>query len=882
MGKDRTGLRRRGEIVTTAEIDSKSGEANEERAEIKLDTMRYRIFKIFSSYRILILFSAVVCILQILVGVSFFHTVSHLTNSKSEVKTHQFEHLNKEAKVLDSRILPSDLSLSCNVTGKEAISAINRAKTHQCRQEIVDLVCALDKGDVYPTSLKRTCPSSVNKEKQGKHTGCFKDSFSTRILQGYLVKLKTQNSPTLCVGVCTKAGFSYAGVQYGVECFCGNSSPKTDLALDQKKCNTPCPGDPNQSCGGYLVMDVYETGLQPLAPPKLGSEKSETENPPVKIVYLLTVAGRASKQVYRLIRQIYSPDHYIFIHVDSRQEFMYRELQKLTTILPNLRMVKKRFSTIWGGASLLKMLLSAIKELVEMKDWTDWDFVLNLSESDYPVKTQNELVTFLSNNRDNNFVKGHGREPDKFIKKQGLDKTFYECDTHMWRLGSRTLPLGVQIDGGSDWICLNKKFAMHVIQSQDELLVGLKKVFSHTLLPAESFFHTVLRNSEFCQTYIDNNLHLTNWKRKIGCKCQYKAVVDWCGCSPNDFLPEDWAKLEGTRPRQLFFARKFEPIIHLGIINRVEEWSKNITLEESHSKHSYWQNVFHSEDSKGAVDVQSLEHLVKDEIDKLSTLKETVFQLQNIETIHTYSYKDELKGFLINYNAINFHTGAPSVKSELFIEHRPKLIMVAKAQTRLKHMAVGTEFDPKEQIFRNYLSLLNQDSKLALRISFSEGQTEILRFGWFDPHFNLVATSKTQLNDTSGKDSVNPVLSHPLLPGVWSVICVSNGHLVAKEQFLVNPIGGREIHSASSTIIHTDSSLEKFIQQDKLSGKDNVIDSDSRAAEFVKQFYIVVDKCSKDDIQDNLNKCSETEWSSFYPDPKSQIFGVDPQSGKLL
>ena len=116
MGKDRTGLRRRGEIVTTAEIDSKSGEANEERAEIKLDTMRYRIFKIFSSYRILILFSAVVCILQILVGVSFFHTVSHLTNSKSEVKTHQFEHLKKEAKVLDSRILPSDLSLSCNVT----------------------------------------------------------------------------------------------------------------------------------------------------------------------------------------------------------------------------------------------------------------------------------------------------------------------------------------------------------------------------------------------------------------------------------------------------------------------------------------------------------------------------------------------------------------------------------------------------------------------------------------------------------------------------------------------------------------------------------------------------------------------------------------------
>ena len=41
------------------------------------------------------------------------------------------------------------------------------------------------------------------------------------------------------------------------------------------------------------------------------------------------------------------------------------------------------------------------------------------------------------------------------------------------------------------------------------------------------FLDQVLRNSEYCQTYIDNNLHLTNWKRKQGCKCQYKAIVDW-------------------------------------------------------------------------------------------------------------------------------------------------------------------------------------------------------------------------------------------------------------------------------------------------------------------------------------------------------------------
>ena len=59
----------------------------------------------------------------------------------------------------------------------------------------------------------------------------------------------------------------------------------------------------------------------------------------------------------------------------------------------------------------------------------------------------------------------------------------------------------------------------------------------------QSFFHTVLQNSRFCADSADNNLHLTNWRRKQGCKCQYKHIVDWCGCSPNDFKFSDLEKL---------------------------------------------------------------------------------------------------------------------------------------------------------------------------------------------------------------------------------------------------------------------------------------------------------------------------------------------------
>lgn len=81
---------------------------------------------------------------------------------------------------------------------------------------------------------------------------------------------------------------------------------------------------------------------------------------------------------------------------------------------PNIKLTRNRFATIWGGASLLEMLRSCMFELLNMKNW-DWEFVLNLSESDFPVKSINKLTGFLSRNRQRNFVKSHGREVKQFF-----------------------------------------------------------------------------------------------------------------------------------------------------------------------------------------------------------------------------------------------------------------------------------------------------------------------------------------------------------------------------------------------------------------------------------------------------------------------------------
>ena len=56
--------------------------------------------------------------------------------------------------------------------------------------------------------------------------------------------------------------------------------PEQKLAAG--KCDMPCPGAPELTCGGYLTMDIHQTGFVPLVPSKLG-EVSLSE------VYLLAI-----------------------------------------------------------------------------------------------------------------------------------------------------------------------------------------------------------------------------------------------------------------------------------------------------------------------------------------------------------------------------------------------------------------------------------------------------------------------------------------------------------------------------------------------------------------------------------------------------------------
>lgn len=159
-------------------------------------------------------------------------------------------------------ISPKQLGFTpvCNIQSKDAVSALQRAKTKDCRQHIAQIACAIQAGEFYATHLPSHCP-------RGNHSanaqlGCYRDEKEYRLLSGYFINFKSSNTPDKCTQLCLQSGFPYAGVQYGSECFCGADAPPEAAKLPDSSCNMKCSGDQHEICGGYYAMNIYETGIE--------------------------------------------------------------------------------------------------------------------------------------------------------------------------------------------------------------------------------------------------------------------------------------------------------------------------------------------------------------------------------------------------------------------------------------------------------------------------------------------------------------------------------------------------------------------------------------------------------------------------------------------
>ena len=294
----------------------------------------------------------------------------------------------------------------------------------------------------------------------------------------------------------------------------------------------------------------------------------------IRLAYLFMVHGRSIRQVKRLFYRLYNPDDFIYIHIDSRSQYMYDHLKPLEVGHSNVIVTETRFATIWGGVSMLDMTISSMREMLEL-EW-DMDFIIDVSGTDYLLKTPEELKTFLSEHVGMNFVQAFEALQNKNIF---YNHTYIECNNYMYQIGTRTVPKGIQYYKGSQFFCISRNFAEYIAYpaTNDTLLQGLYSVYNHTIVPEERFFATALQNSKFCSTHYISNVHMINWEK--GCHC-HRPSADFCGCSPLTLTQKRMDFINTARNHDAtFFGRKFDATVDMSVLNTQDKYLYGVDVQ---------------------------------------------------------------------------------------------------------------------------------------------------------------------------------------------------------------------------------------------------------------------------------------------------------------
>lgn len=99
------------------------------------------------------------------------------------------------------------------------------------------------------------------------HMGCYSEGTTGRALTyGVPGSVIPGGEMTVakCTAACLAANFLLAGVEYGGECFCGNTI--SNGGAPATGCNMLCNGNSSEYCGAGNRLNVYTRGELPSAP----------------------------------------------------------------------------------------------------------------------------------------------------------------------------------------------------------------------------------------------------------------------------------------------------------------------------------------------------------------------------------------------------------------------------------------------------------------------------------------------------------------------------------------------------------------------------------------------------------------------------------------
>jgi hypothetical protein len=272
----------------------------------------------------------------------------------------------------------------------------------------------------------------------------------------------------------------------------------------------------------------------------------------ITIAYLILV-HRFPEQFKRLFKAIYHPENYYLIHLDKKTDIdIYKDIEDFLTDFPNAWILESE-NVVWGGYSMVQVELNGIKYLLSLN--LAWDFFINLSGQDYPLKSQKIIREYLTNNRGTNFIKIANQLAVRPETMNRIENYFVESENGFSGIPFKRAYLNDVIPYiGGQWMILTRESCEFICNSGESK--KFEDYYLNTLIADESFFQTVLMNTSFDGKLINDDKRAIIWIPDGDIKLRPKTFTE----DDIKFL------LEGSN----LFARKFDDNIDSKIIDSIE------------------------------------------------------------------------------------------------------------------------------------------------------------------------------------------------------------------------------------------------------------------------------------------------------------------------
>jgi hypothetical protein len=263
----------------------------------------------------------------------------------------------------------------------------------------------------------------------------------------------------------------------------------------------------------------------------------------MKLAYFILVHHKPA-QLRRLMRAIWRPQHFYVIHVDRRASAEVRRAARELAREANVALLPPS-RCYWGGWSLVRTELRAMRRLMAMGEWS---YYVNLSGQDYPLRTQEEIAAALGRLPHRDWVEFESsldperatelarREQVLAVELPWRDKPWLIYWSPPWRA---PLLKGAIRYLGSQWKMITRQSCQYLTVPKNTR--RFRAAYWGTLVPDESFFQTVLLNSDRPAMVAGRNWHFVDWFTGPA----HPRVLDI----------SDLPRLEAS---DAFFARKFD------------------------------------------------------------------------------------------------------------------------------------------------------------------------------------------------------------------------------------------------------------------------------------------------------------------------------------